>query len=301
MLDLIQKCVDMNMASPWACSVCSSVWTKITKEIKQVASKAASNETRIEVLETSKEQLKEENADMKVTIKKLEERMSKVEMDKSDSSGEKLLEEISERGSRERNIVCHNCPESASREKKEADEDDWKGVQGLFDHIGTGLNADRALLGVRRLGKLRTDGTTRPLLIIFKHKSDREILLEKTPRLSKDQDEYWRSISVVADLTKRQRELEQAMFKRAEERNLARSTDEQSKNLCHKVLGRRGERVIRVVEMREDEMINEEGKVVLKEERNRGDQERNKRSRSPGSTPPARRPVRAGGRFGRGQ
>ena len=105
----------------------------------------------------------------------------------------------------------------------------------------------------------------------------------------------------MADLTKRQRELEQSMFKRAEERNLARSTEEKSKNLCHKVLGRRGERVIRVVEMREEEMINEEGKVVLKEERNRGDQERNKRSRSPGSTPPARRSVRAGGRFGRGQ
>ena len=110
----------------------------------------------------------------------------------------------------------------------------------------------------------------------------------------------------MADLTKRQRELEQNMFKKAEERNLARSAEEQSKNLCHKVLGRRGERVIRVVEMREEEMINEEGKVVLKEERNREDthprdQERNKRGRSPGSTPPARRTVRVGGRFGRGQ
>ena len=180
MLDLIQKCVDMNMASPWACSVCSSVWIKITKEIKQVASKAASNETRIGVLETNGEQLKVENADMKATIKKLEDRMSKVEVDKSDSSGDKLLEEISERGSRERNIVCHNCPESQSTEKKVADEDDWKGVQGLFDHLGTGLNADRALLGIRRLGKSRTDGT-RPLLIIFKYKSDRDILLEKAP------------------------------------------------------------------------------------------------------------------------
>ena len=100
MLDLIQKCLDLNMASPWACSVCTTVWTKITKEIKQVANKAASNENRIGVLESSEEQLRVENADMKSTIKKLEDRMTKVEQEKSDNSGEKMLEEISERGSR---------------------------------------------------------------------------------------------------------------------------------------------------------------------------------------------------------
>ena len=48
---------------------------------------------------------------------------------------------------------------------------------------------------------------------------------------------------------------------------------------------------IRVVEMREEEMINKDGKVVLKEVVNREQQERAKRGRSPGSTPPARRPV----------
>ena len=87
------------------------------------------------------------------------------------------------------------------------------------------------------------------------------------------------------------------------------------------MLGRRGERVVRVVELREWEMISREGKVIHREERDRAtiqpterersrgatqstDQESRKRSRSPGTTPPARRPVRAGrggGRFGRGQ
>ena len=102
----------------------------------------------------------------------------------------------------------------------------------------------------------------------------------------------------MADLTKKQRELEQTMFKRAEERNLTRSGEEQAKNLCHKVLGRRGERVMRVVEMKEDEVINEVGKVVPREERQHRDQGR-KRSRSSGATPPARRTARVGGRFGR--
>ena len=67
------------------------------------------------------------------------------------------------------------------------------------------------------------------MMWLLGHKSDRDLLLEKAPRLSKNQEEYWRNISVVADLTKKQRELEQSMFKRAEERNLTRSTEEQVK------------------------------------------------------------------------
>ena len=122
-LDLIQKCLDLNMASPWSCSVCSTVWTKINKEVKQVASKAAANEARIEVLEISGEKLKDENSDMRQTIRKLEERVNKVELEKSENSSEKLMEEIAERGSRERNVVCHNCPESDSRDKNEAEDD----------------------------------------------------------------------------------------------------------------------------------------------------------------------------------
>ena len=145
----------------------------------------------------------------------------------------------------------------------------------------------------------------RPLLIIFKHKNDRDALLEKAPKLSKDEDEYWKKISVVADLTQKQRELEKNMFRKAEMRNLQRSADEQSKNLCHKVIGRRGERILRVVELRENEFINQEGKVVMRDQEVRAaqyrGQERGKKrspSRSPGTSPPSRR---SGRRFGRGQ
>ena len=84
----------------------------------------------------------------------------------------------------------------------------------------------------------------RPLLLIFKNKADRDMLLQRTPRLSKDVDDYWKSINVVPDLTLRQRKLEQDMYKRAEKRNLERNAEETSKNLCWKVLGKKGERVM---------------------------------------------------------
>ena len=138
------------------------------------------------------------------------------------------------------------------------------GTQGLFDHLGLAMRADQVLIGLRRLGKVREDGLARPLLLIFRNKQDRDKLLEKAPRLSKDQEDYWRDINIVADLTQRQRQLEQSMFKRAEDQNLARNNDEQSTNLCWKVLGRRGERVLRQVELRQGEMVSTEGKVVLR-------------------------------------
>ena len=131
--------------------------------------------------------------------------------------------------------------------------------------------------------------------------------MEKVPRLSRDEDEYWRKISVVPDLTMKQRELERNMFKKSQERNLNRTFDEQAKNLCHKVIGKKGERVLRVLELRQDEIINQEGRVILRgQERNSPTQSREqergqKRSpnRSPGVSPPARRSERRFGSRGR--
>ena len=97
----------------------------------------------------------------------------------------------------------------------------------------------------------KKNDSSRPLLLIFKARSDRDRLLDRAPRLSRHQDEEFRKISIVSDLTQKQRKLEQDMFKRAEKLNLERSSEMISKNLCHKVLGRRGERVLRQVELRE--------------------------------------------------
>ena len=292
MLELIKKCVDLNMTSPWACTVCTTVWSKLTKEVKQIATKASANEKRIEGLESNGEQLKNENTQMKETIKKLETRMTSVEKGQGENSGEKVMEEIAERGSRERNLVCYKCPEADTTDAEAARVSDMVGVQGLFDHLGLVKRADQVLVGLRRLGKVKEDLQARPLLLIFRNKWDRDMLLERAPRLSKDDDEYWRSINIVADLTQKQRQMEQNMFRRAEEQNMERNHQEVSKNLCWKVLGRRGERVLRQVELRQDEMISTEGKVVR---RSSGVQElqRDKRARSPGSTPPARGGLRS--------
>ena len=112
--------------------------------------------------------------------------------------------------------------------------------------------------------------------MIFKHKSDRDALLEKVLRLSRDEAKYWRKISVVPDLTIKQRELERNVFKKAHDRKLNRTGDEQAKNLCDKVIGKRGEKVLRVLELRQKEIINQDWRGTVK------------------SSPESRREVRKG-------
>ena len=114
-------------------------------------------------------------------------------------SGEKVLDEINERGSRERNLLVHKCKESGAVDEKDLKEDDMEGVQSLFDQLGLNMSVDNVLIGVGRLGQIRTDGQSRPMLLIFKRKEDRHIMIDRAPRLSRGQDEYWRNISVVAD------------------------------------------------------------------------------------------------------
>ena len=296
-LELIYKLVDTGLPSPWACSVCESGLAKVAKDVKLNTARIGNVEKRTDGLESEVEKLKTENENMKKEVEALKGLVGQTQEKVNESSGDKILEEMAERGSRERNVVCHSCPESPFSIPEDAKSMDMEGAQGLFDHLGLAFRAQDVLIGLRRLGKVSGGSEQpRPLLLIFKNKSDRDMLLQRAPRLSKDEDEYWKSINVVPDLTMRQRKLEQDMFKKTEARNLSRTNDEVSKNLCWKVLGKKGERVLRQLDMRQDEVINMEGKVVLRGQENtqRRGGDREKRLRSPGSTPPAMR----GGRWG---
>ena len=103
----------------------------------------------------------------------------------------KCREEMAKWGSRERNVICPKCSKSPA---------DWS-------------------------EEVREDGQARPSLLIFRNEQERYNLLELAPRLYKAMEEYWREIHIVADLTQRQRQLEQNKFNRAEAQNMARTND----------------------------------------------------------------------------
>ena len=293
-MTLINQCVAAGMPSPWICTVCGSGLAKVAADVKLNTAKIGNIEKKVETMHGDVTRLKEERELMKKNIEALEEKVETMSKASSNNSGEKVLEEVNDRASRERNVVFHRCPEYHDESK--AKEGDLDGIRGLFAQVGlSDMDPGEVLLGWRRLGKRNDPDSARPLLVIFKNKADREKLLERAPRLSRNPDEFYRNISIVPDLTQKQRVMEQQMFKQAEQSNLKRSGDQVAKNLVNKVLGRRGERVLRVVEMREDEEINETGRVVRKGTTwvrgpNPTTQKRGREGvSSPGRSPPATR------------
>ena len=295
---MINDAVEVFGEHSWKCKACQTGLGKLAKEVKVLA-------VRLEKVENVAANAQSEAAKNTVDIEALKKQVSElsgkvteVQNNHEENTGEAVLMEVTEGSSRERNIVLHGCEESDHK-------GDLDGVAGLLSKIGTRLGAPD-VISVRRLGEVREKGTgrdsNRPLLAVMKSKSDRDEVLAAAPKLAKDEDEYYRKISIKADLTKNQRNEEANLYKQGEEKNLSRSTDQKSKNMAWKVIGRRGERSLKLVEMWEEEEVTVEGKVKRKEGHQEGQWEaaRKRRrggsgSKSPGSTRVAKT-ARFGGR-----
>ena len=118
-----------------------------------------------------------------------------------------------------------------------------------MDLVGVeGVQVSREIKFCRRLGKVG-DGGPRPLQVGLRRKEIKDAIMSKTKRLS-EQEEPWKKINIVQDLTKMQREDEARARKEAEEKN-SKMNDEEAKNWLFKVAGPRGQR--RVVRVRKEE------------------------------------------------
>ena len=219
---MINDAVEVFGEHSWKCKACQTGLGKLAKEVKVLAvrmdkvesvatnaqNEAAKNATEIELL--------------KKQVKELSGKVTEVQDNTEENTGEAVLNEVTERSSRERNLILHGCEESDQK-------GDLEGLVGLLSKIGTRLGAPD-VISVRRLGEVREAGTgrdsNRPLLAIMKSKSDRDEVLAAAPKLAKDEDEYFKRISIKADLTKNQRKEEANLYKQGEEKNLARSADE---------------------------------------------------------------------------
>ena len=103
--EYIKKGKDHGLPSVWTCHVCTTAWTKIEKRVKEVAKIAADNDKRITSLEKAKTSDDEKVKKMEERLKKLEDKVDKLEKDDSEKSGDTVLEEITARSSKDRNLV----------------------------------------------------------------------------------------------------------------------------------------------------------------------------------------------------
>ena len=187
--------------------------------------------------------------DIKSTDKKLENVQKEVDTLKetieSNPVQEEVFKEINEREIRKSNIVLYNIrePEGETAETRKAEDTDE--VRNIFKVINNKVNTETEVKFMYRIGEKEknsdnSDARPRPLLIGFKKSSSAENILSNCKNL-KNSD--FDSISVVPDLTQRQRKGEQLMREEVQKRNEDR-TEEESENWEYRMLGPRGQRKI---------------------------------------------------------
>ena len=131
-------------------------------------------------------------------------------------------------------------------------------------HLGiNGIDIENKARFLRRLGKLPEGDEPRPILLGLKFTADLELILDRSWMLSQSQNSTAKQITIVKDLTARQRLKEANMVKDACRKNLERSEEEVQHNLVYKVVGRKGSKREIRVPLRHGEVLAEDGRVLL--------------------------------------
>ena len=216
----------------WQCRSCLRYTQKFLATARQLETRLTSLEKKVEavtVLETTVGDLQKEVQVMKENL---------ATGPVNSSTSEDVFSELRDRELRKDNIIVQDLPESFGNTGWERAENDTAHLTEVLWNIGVELHRSDIKF-VTRVGKFQEE-RTRPLLVGIVEQRVRDAILCNAPKLNRLQ-EPMRQISIVKDLTKKQREEEANLAKEAEDRN-AKLSDRDRKNFLWKVTGKRGER-----------------------------------------------------------
>ena len=217
----------------WSCKSCRSATSKLNKKITEIYKKVEELESETKDNKIEIQSVKDNLADTNKRIDKL----SETSHDKESASQDAVFRELKDREERRNNLIIHNLAEPGPEVRlgKDRKEADIKNLTRILDTINVKLNWDTDIKFVRRIGEKRE--TDRPLLVGVTDPSLCVTILKNASRLANTQ---FSSISLVPDLTRRQREEDDEVRKLCETRNSQRSGDDL--NFTWKPLGPRGSR-----------------------------------------------------------
>jgi hypothetical protein len=174
-------------------------------------------------------------------MKRMAERLDKEGGEREDN----LCDEMQEREVRRMNLIIHGIEEQPERIKnsRERLELDKERCGQLFEAMKARMKKED-LRFCRRIGEKSVE--PRPMVIGLETEEEKRHILSRARNL---QGTQFQNISVVPDLTKKQRAREAKMKQEADERNRKLTTEERNRNEKWLVAGRRGEkRLIKGIE-----------------------------------------------------
>ena len=154
-----------------------------------------------------------------------------------------MMREMDERSAKENRLVFHRVGEEDARVRIAFDK---RIGQQILNHLGVEIGVEQDIKSVRRLGARTREGHEeeargpRPILVVFVHRYHAEVILESCWKLSEANDPELRAVSIVKDLTLKQRAREKEIYKEVARKNLSRSQEDVEANMAYKVVGPRG-------------------------------------------------------------
>lgn len=221
----------------WSCEGCGIGLIKLhnvmSSQAREIEHLKKSYEEVKETAETNKNDLSE----VKETISTVADDLKEIKKNQPAIVESNIYQELNERVSKKKNLVFHNFAESESSSVKDRKEDDICQLKDLFITMKLKFDEDDISF-TARLGA-KVDDNTRPLLVGFKDQSTRDSIFNNARKLSKSKHSY---VSIVPDLTAKQREEDQRLRLEMENNNKELTDDDISKNLEWRLVGITGER-----------------------------------------------------------
>lgn len=249
---LIDKIHQRKGFHSWSCDGCSLGLTKLHKMI-------ASNQRDIATLRIDVDSV---TATTSINTEKIDSNKKDIDSMKMDidslknqptsSSSAEVLAELDLRESKRPNLMIFSLSEPVSTlpnsEKKEID---IEKVEDICSSIGCSIDPTPDIKFIYRVGEQGTK--PRPLSVGFRNPEIKEKILKSAWKLGKN--EGLKHISLAPDLTLNQIEKEKELLADASSRNKS-LTDADAKNFVWKLIGPRGNRILRKVKKREEENQN---------------------------------------------
>ncbi len=225
----------------WACRSCLNFAKKVNNQFKKVDERAEKTEKKVEEnrkgLEETTQLAKETAGEVQALKQRMDSMVDRMEV--------AMDFELREREVRRLNVVIHGLEEvgpgvTGNRERMEEDK---RRCEVLFKALGSRTNAN-SMRFCRRIGE--KGPTPRPVVVGLCQEGEKNFLLSKARNLL---NTNFREVTIVPDLTKRQRAGETKLKEEAEKRNQQLTRQDQDNNMKWLVVGRRGEkRLIKGVE-----------------------------------------------------
>jgi uncharacterized coiled-coil protein SlyX len=225
----------------WVCRPCQSFGQRVQHQFAESNKRHDATEKRVEANSRKIAETEKEMDRMKEALRKMEERLGKEQGERDDN----ICDEMQEREVRRMNLIIHGVEEQPNevRGNRERIEKDKVRCERIFVAMKARTRKEDIRF-CRRIGERGDD--PRPMVIGLENEEEKRHLLGRAKELRNTQ---YDDISIVPDLTRKQRNREARMKEEAEEKNKGLTEEEKSKNIKWMVVGRRGEkRIIKGVE-----------------------------------------------------